>query len=212
MGEAPPVDNALGRVVVDHHPVDLGQEGVAVAKPPPARPVWRAICAAWAIRFSLSGWVLAHSGVERLRSPWIARFKRGRPRQLRQHGRAAVGVIAGRGHVANAEHVRLIFLVAGEAQQAHLGKLLGALRDQSAERIVANDRAEDRPQHAPDRVAVGCADRRAWCVVGGDVPGFMADDERQLGFVVHDAHQLARDVDIAAGHGEGILDRAVQAS
>ena len=32
MGEAAPVDHALGRVVVDHHSFKLGQEGIAIAQ------------------------------------------------------------------------------------------------------------------------------------------------------------------------------------
>ena len=47
-------------------------------------------------------------------------------------------------------------------------------------------------------------------VIGGDMTGLMADDEGELGLVIHDAHQLAGDVDIAARHRESVLDCAIE--
>ncbi len=47
-------------------------------------------------------------------------------------------------------------------------------------------------------------------MIGRDVAGFMADDEGQLCLVVHDAHQLSGDVDVAARYREGILDGAIE--
>ena len=35
---------------------------------------------------------------------------------------------------------------------------------------------------------------------------FMAEDEGQFGLVVHQRHELAGDIDIAAGDGEGVVD------
>ena len=47
-------------------------------------------------------------------------------------------------------------------------------------------------------------------VVGGDVPDFVTKREGKLGLVVHDRHQLPRDVDVAARDGKSVLDRRVE--
>ena len=47
-------------------------------------------------------------------------------------------------------------------------------------------------------------------VVGGDVAGFVAERESELRLIVHQAEQLAGDVDIAAGHRQRILDRRIE--
>ena len=209
MDEAAPLDHALRRIVVDHHPVELRQERVAIAHA--AADAAGLPCGLRRLRHA----ILA----QRMRTcPFRgcavgialdARFQRGRARQLGQHRRPGVGVIASLRHVADAEHIGLIFLVAAEAQRAQFRKLLCALRDQPAERVVPDDGAKHRSKHAEDRIIL----RRRFArlrVVGGDVAGFVADDERQFGLVVHDAHQLAGDVDVPARDREGILDRRVQ--
>jgi len=47
-------------------------------------------------------------------------------------------------------------------------------------------------------------------VVSGDVADLVAKREGQLRLIVHQGHQLASDVDVAARDGEGILDSRVQ--
>jgi hypothetical protein len=42
-------------------------------------------------------------------------------------------------------------------------------------------------------------------MVGGNVARLVAENEGEFRFVVHQPHQLARDVDVAARHREGIL-------
>ena len=209
MGEASSVDDSLGRVVVHHDALDLGQKYIAIANPGsgPAgltRDLRGLSHSIFAQRMSACPF-----GCRPVPIALDPRFESRSPGKLRQHGRASAGIIARRGHVADAKDVRLIFLLTGEAQQPHLGKLLGALGNQPAKGIAANHRAEDLPQHTPYRARVGGGFARLG-MIGGNVPGFMADDECQFGLIVHDAHQLASDVNIAARYREGILDRAVQ--
>jgi hypothetical protein len=65
--------------------------------------------------------------------------------------------------------------------------LLGTLRDQAAHRITTNGAAENGAKDTQDGVARRC---RLACprMVGGDVAGFMAKHEGQLGFVAHKPH------------------------
>ena len=44
-------------------------------------------------------------------------------------------------------------------------------------------------------------------VVGGDMSDLMAKREGKFGLVVHQTHELARDVDITARDRKGVLDR-----
>ena len=74
---------------------------------------------------------------------------------------------------------------------------------------AAADRPLPRTAPSTPRIELRVdADLRACAWLRGDMAGLMAEHEGQLGLVVHQPHQLAGDVDIAAGHREGILDRA----
>jgi hypothetical protein len=42
------------------------------------------------------------------------------------------------------------------------------------------------------------------------VADFVAENEGKLGLIVHQPHQLAGDVDVAPGVGEGVLDGRIQ--
>jgi hypothetical protein len=44
----------------------------------------------------------------------------------------------------------------------------------------------------------------------GDMPRLMAQDEGELRLVVHEREELASDVDVTAGHGEGVLDCRIE--
>ena len=57
------------------------------------------------------------------------------------------------------------------------------------------------------RLRIGLARLR---VVGGDVADLMAEREGKLGLIVHQRHELARDVDVAARRREGVLDRRIE--
>ena len=139
----------------------------------PARPVWRAICACLGHAVFAQRMGACPFGRRAVPVALDPRLERRGAGQLGKHRRAAVGIIAGRRDVADAEHVGLIFLVAREAQQPHLGKLLRALRNQAAERIAADHGAQNLAEHAQDR-AVGRCRTAGLGVIGGDVAGFMA--------------------------------------
>ena len=72
----------------------------------------------------------------------------------------------------------------------------------------AEDRTHDLAEHAP-RVSLRIFLSGAG-MVGGDVAGLVAKREGEFGFIVHQGHQLARDVDVAARHRHRVLDRRVE--
>ena len=133
-----------------------------------------------------------------------ARFKRARAAQRRENPGCARRIVARGDHVPEAERIGLIFLLAREAQRIEpRARLRERRRDAGAE-----DRTDDLPKHA-ERIALGIllADMG---VVGGDVADFVPERERELGLVVHQAHQLAGHVDIAAGNRERVFDRRIE--
>ena len=209
VSEAGAIDDALRRIVVDLDAVELRQEGVAVAHRRPrsgklAGELER-------LNRTILRQRMGH-GPFRRRAPGLAlhpRLERRRAGQRVEHRRAGGRIVSRLRKVTDAEPVGLIFLLAREAQRGELAVALEPLADQAAERVVADDPSDDRAQHAEDRVArAGLLASAA--VVSGDVASLVAEHEREFGFVAHQAHQLARDVDIAAGDREGVFDRRVQ--
>jgi len=75
--------------------------------------------------------------------------------------------------------------------------------------IAQQHRTADRAQHPKDRIAL----RRLLAplrMARGDMADFMPQHGCQLGFVVHQRHQLPGGVDIAARHREGIVDGRIE--
>jgi hypothetical protein len=74
MSEAAADNEALFRVVAEEEPVHLAEEGRFVSGNwPGAAPVSAARSRARWIRFSVSGWVRAHSGIDLASSRWRVR-------------------------------------------------------------------------------------------------------------------------------------------
>ena len=132
------------------------------------------------------------------------RLKRAVAAERGEDAGGARRIVAGRDHVAHAERIGLIFLLAREAQSIEPGAAL----EHVAHDPGAKDRADDLAEHA-QRAAPRISFARMG-VVGGDMADLVAEREGELGFVVHQPHQLARDVDIAAGDRESVLDRRVE--
>ncbi len=131
-------------------------------------------------------------------------------RQALQDAGHGPRIVSGPLEVGHAELVGLQFLTARIAQGGELRRGAGDLLAELAESAVAEHRAgEHLPEHAKQRVllrfrlALGRMPRR-------DVADLMPHDRGQFGLVVHQVDKLAGDVDIAAGNGEGIVDRAVE--
>ncbi len=203
VGEGRPVDDALGRVVVDIHSVDLREVAVAVADAR-AQPS----CRARLLQRALGAVLAQRMGARPFRrlavaAPLQALLERGRSAQRSEDTRAPGRIIARRGKVALGKRVGLIFLLAREAE----GPQSGLLRDIVRDRGAAENRADDLSEHA-ERIALRILLADVG-MVGGDMRGLVAEREGELGLVVDDAHQLASDVDIAAGDGEGVLDRRI---
>ena len=131
-------------------------------------------------------------------------------RQRGKHVRQRTGIIAGRGEVADAQIVRLIFLAAREFEGQKLAAGADPLLQHAAQRRIAQQGAgQHLQQRAADRVAL----RRLLAplaMLGGDMADFMAQHAGQLRLVIHQRHQLARDIDIAAGDGEGVVDGRIE--
>ncbi len=88
-------------------------------------------------------------------------------------------------------------------------RLLRALSDDVAEDIVSYDAAEDRAEHAQHGVPRGC--RLALLgMVCCNMAHLVPKCESKLGLIVHQGHQLASDVNVAARDGESVFDRRIQ--
>ncbi len=208
MGEGASLDHALRRIVVDEHAFELGQELVAVplagAEPPR--------------RAGVRERLLHPVGAERVRARPFRRgaavasldpgFESAGTGQGRQHSGATARIVAGVDQIADAEPVRLIFLLARETERCELRAGLEHLRDGIAQ-ASADDASEDRAEDSSDRAAprIGFT---GLGMIGRDMADFVPQREGQLRLIVHEAHQLARDVDIAARDRERILDRRVE--
>src|SRR3546814_18450130 len=75
--------------------------------------------------------------------------------------------------------------------------------------IVADRAAQHRAEHAENAVP-----RRRLlpllAVLRRDMSDLVPQHARQFGLVVHQRHELAGDIDIAAGDREGVVDRRVE--
>jgi hypothetical protein len=123
------------------------------------------------------------------------------PPERSEHVAGGPGIVAGGGEVADTESVRLIFLVARVTQ----GEIFGGPAGDPGEVLGPGDRAhrphtEAPPQRPPLLPAI---------VGGDDVADLVRQHRSELVLRVDDAHQAAGDVDVAAGHGEGVDDVAV---
>ena len=127
------------------------------------------------------------------------------PCQRRQYSCSAKRIVTRRDDIAGPQRVGLIFLIAREAEGRDLGILLGEV----AERTRTYNAAKDRAKHAEDGVAGGSG-FSLLRMVCSNVTGLMTKDKGELRLIVHQTHQLASDVDIAARNGEGVFDRAVE--
>jgi hypothetical protein len=200
--EVPAFDDALAGIVADQQAVDLRQELVAITGASPDHPGLlglgrRPPDTVFAQRMGARpAWRRAFVPAGR------TRFQvRGRP-QRGEHGCRRGWIVAGPADIADAEIVGLEFLLAGEAQQVPLAELARGLRDLARPGQHPGETGDDLRQK-PGAAALAAVARV-------DVADLMAEDERELGLVVHQAEELARDVDVAAGHRKGVHHRRVQ--
>jgi hypothetical protein len=208
MGEGSPVDDALSGIVVDVDALELAQELVAVllAGSEPAGlaslgeraldPVFAQGMGACPFRRLAA--VLALN----------ARFERGGAGDRGKNAGGARRIVAGGDQVSKTERVGLIFLVAREAEGRELGTARSHFRDRIAE-TAADDAAEDRSEDSKDAAPLRIGFARL-LVIGGDVADLVAEREGELRLIVHQRHQLAGDVDVAARRREGVLDRGIE--
>ena len=122
-------------------------------------------------------------------------------------------VVAVARQVFGAQLVGLQFLFAavrGDVARGHaLRHLAGQVGGAGHARRAFQHRAQHRGrQHAEPGVLLARGALRA--VARGDMADLVADDAGQFGFAVHVGHDAARDVDKAAGQGEGVDLRAVE--
>ena len=122
--------------------------------------------------------------------------------QRGEHVGRGVGVIAGGGHVADAQTIGLIFLIAAIFQRVELRT--GA--DQLGRQIAAGQQPRARRQDRAD----GGAGVAALRMARGDMADFMPQHRGKLRLRIHQREQLSGDIDIAAGNGEGVLHRRVE--
>ena len=169
MREARPLDDALRRIVVDIDALELREELVAVAhaRAEPARRL-RACASARCIRFSLSGWVLAHSGrlaVGRGPGPAPAARSRGSARRALRarrpdHSPPRSG--------SACQRVGLIFLVAREAERRSAAAACSRICEIMPPKTLLPSTAPRTWPSTPMRVAAGILLARLG-VVGGDM-------------------------------------------
>ena len=111
------------------------------------------------------------------------------------------GVVSGAGQVFHAQDVGLIFLIARVGTHPELGDAAaerGGLFAQQPAQPYGGKLADDTGAHAIEAVA------------GVHMADLMRQDAGELCLVLCQREQTARDVDIAAGQGEGVDHRRVQ--
>jgi hypothetical protein len=146
MREGPALDDALCGIIVDVHALKLVEELVAVAHPhvePAGRPSLRdgALDAVLAQRVS-AGPFRRLAAV----APLNTRFQGGGASDRRQHSGSARRIVPRRNQVSQAQSVGLIFLIAREAESAHLRGLHRAARQHVAEHIAADHASQHGPR------------------------------------------------------------------
>jgi hypothetical protein len=211
MEEGRTFDHALPRVIVDDEAIDLGHELVAVAKPgaEPAgrlRPLGGAAHSIGAERVGL------RPGGRRtlITTTRSAGVQRGRRTERRQQAWRRGRIIAGGGDVADAEIVGFELLRAREFERQELRPLPDRLLEHLSEAAIACDGPDqDLAEGSEEAVARG---RRLalLAVARRDMADFVTEHGGEFRLVVHQAEQLARDVDIAARHRESVHDGRVQ--
>src|SRR5687767_3184718 len=110
-------------------------------------------------------------------APLDPRLERGGAAERGEDTGSAARVIAGGNHVARPQRVRLILLLAREAEHRQLCALLAELRDRAAD-PAAEKTAEESAENPLDRIAP----RRRLplpVMIAGDVAGLMAECERE---------------------------------
>ena len=123
------------------------------------------------------------------------------PRCL-QKARHRRRVEAGAAQVAHAQRVGLELVRARIALHVGTGSEVRDVRDG----LVVDDRVDDcRTEAGDEAVAVTLG-----AVAGGHVADLVGDHACELRLVVGERHQAARDMDVAAGQGEGVDLRAVE--
>ena len=203
MCEGRALDDALRRIVVDVEALQLIQELVAVSEArtePARRSPFRegALHAIFAQRMCARPFRRLAIG-----APLHPCFDRTLTGKRGKNSHRARRIVAGADHVPEAQRIGLIFLVAREAQEVELRSRGDHVGDSRPE-----DRADDLTENA-ERIARGILLPNVG-VVRRDVADFVAEREGELGLVVHQAHQLPRDVNIAAREREGVLDRRIE--
>ncbi len=206
-------DDALRGIVAIQHAVDRGLE-LGFAQPP---SIDTGACSKLLGSRNTARWIRVRASpfgdragvaTRDARLEVILRGKAG------QHGRQRAGIVTGGSKVADAEPVGLKLLTARKAQRRELRDLQGVILEKPADGAgdpagIAEKTADDSAEHAKNRVALGI--RLALLrMTRGDMADFVAEHAGQLSFVVHQGHQLARDVNIAAGDCEGVIDRRIE--
>ena len=122
--------------------------------------------------------------------------------QLAEEGFHRLGVVPGAGHVAHRQLVRFQFVLARVGLQPGLCAEPGHLRH----RLIADHGA----QHGEAQIG-----RHGLAITLGGVPrrdvaDFVGQNAGYLGLVFRQSQQAPRNIDVAAGQGEGIDDVVVQ--
>ena len=208
MAEPAAVDHPLLRIVAIEHAVQRRQKGIAIARraggPSRLRLARRAVHARRRIGVRARPFRHGPGAPRHLRVQVALRGKR------RQHVGQRARIIAARRQIADAQVIRLIFLAARKFERQQLAARADPLLDQPGKARIAQQRAgQHLQQRAADRIAL----RRLLSplpMLGRDMAHFMAQHPGQLGLVIHQRHQLARHIDIAARNGEGVVDRGIE--
>ena len=208
MSEPAAVDHALLGVVAIEHAIQRRQKHVAIARRAGRSRCLRLACGPVDARRGVG--VRTRPFGHRPRAAGNLRVEIALRRQRRQHVRQGARIISARRQIADAQVICLIFLAARKFERQQLAARADAALDQPGKARIAQQRAGQHLQQcAANRVAL----RRLLpplAMLRGDVAHFMAQDACQFGLVIHQCHQLARHINIAAGNREGVIDRGIE--
>ena len=160
----------------------------------PGAPKPRAWRCASSMRAGALGWLARKSRLASWRAGDIAELAVGGHRL--QEAAGGVGIVAGPADRADADRVGLQLLVAGELRQPQLAADQRHLGDVAL--------AEHVGDHLGGEHLLGLLLLALDAVIGGHMAHLMGDHCGQLGRIVGQRQQAARDVEIAAGQREGI--------